>query len=347
MMQVAVEDYEYVYIKLALLRNIVMQPQEIKRIRSYNDLQSLATYIANYFPGLNIKTQNTIDFERALWSVYFKIMGKIMASAPSSIQKFVHSILLKYEIWNIKVNVLGILANLPLEQRNLHTFDDVAPLLGRKEFSIAINKAKNFAEIEHAAEKTPYLSIIKTGFLLYRQTNQIFWLECELDRFNYQSLLDSINYYQQDIRLLIQDYIISTVDFYNFNLMYRALYNQIGLDQIRKYIIHGGSIFNDRVNRELLQAKNLGDFLSKLQDLFQSSRIIQKIITIVNNPTPELLEQVRQLLFKPVIAPTTNETKGNIPLSTISRVLNIIFNKEFEIKEILSVANQIALQMVS
>jgi len=154
-MRVAVDEYSFVYVKLALLKSLLMSPED--------------------------NQNNIIEFERSLWSVYFDIVEKIIVASPESIQIFLKSLLIRYEIWNIKQAVYGIIEKSSLDNILDQIYIKPGIMLERNVFISNLIKAKSIKGIYKAIKKTPYEKIIKKGLQEFEKSGEIFYFENELE----------------------------------------------------------------------------------------------------------------------------------------------------------------------
>src|SRR6056297_171503 len=108
-MRLVIDDYGYIYPKLAYLNKIVMTKKELGKIKDLSDFSGLISFAQRYFPGLKPKAETAEDFEKELWVIFFKIIEKILVSSPNMVQKFLKTYLIRFEIWNIRIAVIEIL----------------------------------------------------------------------------------------------------------------------------------------------------------------------------------------------------------------------------------------------
>jgi vacuolar-type H+-ATPase subunit C/Vma6 len=108
-MRITQEVYEYVFIKLTVLKNLIMNSEEIERMNSYTDLVSLFEFCKNFYPGLNPSEKSVVALEKNLWDIYFQIVEKIIYASPTAIERFVKAIMIRFEVWNIKIIILSMI----------------------------------------------------------------------------------------------------------------------------------------------------------------------------------------------------------------------------------------------
>ncbi|RLI65626.1 MAG: hypothetical protein DRO88_04045 [Promethearchaeia archaeon] len=342
-MRATVDDYGYVFIKLAVLKSLLMSPQDRKKILSFRDLESLGNYIKHFFPLFRPEGLTISQFERNLWKTYIDIEEKILVSAPFSIQSFLRTLMVRYEIWNIKIAIHGVIEGLSIEEKKEHIYEKPPVILEREEFMLNLLKAKNFTEIRTACECTPYKAIINRGLDHIEKSGEIFHLEQDLDKFYFTNILEHSSYFKKDERDFIDQFVRSQIDFYNFNLLYRAYFNGIAKEEITDYLLFQGSLLNAKSINLLLSANNFDDFLKKLSLVLKKHLKLYNFIPFLKNPNPQVWQNLSAVFLDIFLSRFQRSIMAEIPLKSIALIFQIILYKETEIKEIIARAVQIAL----
>ena len=140
-MRVTQDVYDYIFIKLTVLKNLIMKPDEMERMKSYTDLVSLIEFLKNFYPGLNPNDKSVIALEKNLWDIYFKIIEKIIYSAPIAIEQFIRSTMIRFEVWNIKVIILSMITQTPIDLKTMLIYRIAAQILGREDLLNDLLKA--------------------------------------------------------------------------------------------------------------------------------------------------------------------------------------------------------------
>ena len=116
LMSVIVDSYPYTLIKIASLKSLIIPHGEFLKLQRVSDLKKLVSGIDTYYPGLSIAFQDEeptiIEVEKQLYIIFYSIYEKILRASPLQLQNFLRSLLYRYEIWNLKTLLAGILANM-------------------------------------------------------------------------------------------------------------------------------------------------------------------------------------------------------------------------------------------
>jgi vacuolar-type H+-ATPase subunit C/Vma6 len=344
-MQITVDDYSYVFVKIANLRNIVMTEKDLSRLANYQDIASLQAFAEKFFPGLKPSSNKVIDLERDLWEIYFKIIEKIISAAPLTIQNFIQIYLLKYEIRNIRVNLLGVFANISPEIRMTMVKERPVKMLGRLDLLHNLIKSKSIAEIENALNDSPYVQIFKTHMDSVKKSDEIFWLESGLDKMYYEKLYHALESFVGEEKDFVNDSILSMIDFYNINLIYRGFYNKIDMKKLQEYLFPHGKLINASIINKIVGLADLDQFIEVFPKFIKNKMLSKAIKEKLLIKDIHVLEEVKRIIFHPFFRSSTSKYIGDIPLSTMARIFDIILNKEIEIQEIVARAVQLSLEM--
>ncbi len=335
-MRVAVDEYSFVYVKLALLKSLLMTPEDIQKIKSFEDLDSLGNFTKRFFPNFLPKEHNIIEFERSLWKTYFDIFEKIIVSSPESIQIFLKSLLIRYEIWNIKQAVYGIIEKSSIDTILDQIYFKPEILLERKKFISELIKGKSIKGIYDIIRKTPYEKIIRKTLKDFEKTGEVFYFEHELDKFNFTNMLEKIEFLPKREKKLIIPYINSQIDYYNLNLIYRALYNGLSIDSIKPYVIFHGYLFNKSQINQLCKSSSLDDFLSILTIILKPKRDFDFLSELLEKPDSEIWVKLSSYFLNQFLINFKSRIISDIKISSLALIFQIILLKEMEISNILA-----------
>ena len=108
-MKATLEEYSYVFVKLCGIKSLLMTPDELQKLKAFKDLNSLKSYIQQFFPAFAPLEATVLEYEWALWDSYFRLVEKMIIMAPMAIQILVKTFLVKYEIWNLKIAIYGVI----------------------------------------------------------------------------------------------------------------------------------------------------------------------------------------------------------------------------------------------
>jgi len=341
-MRVAVDEYSFVYVKLALLKSLLMSPEDNQKIKTFDNLDSLGTFTKRFFPNFSPKENNILEFERSLWNTYFDIIEKIIVASPESIQIFLKSLLIRYEIWNIKQAVFGIIEKTSLEIILDQIFFKPGIMLERDVFISKLIKAKSIKGIYKVIKKTPYEKIIEKNLQEFEKSGEIFHLENELDKFNYTNMIEKVNFLPKREKKLISPYINSQIDYYNLNLIYRALYNGISLDLIKPYVIFQGFLFTKSQINQFCKSSSMEDFLSYLAMILKNKKEFDFLSELLEKPDPEIWAKLSSYFLNKFLLYFKEGIISDIQISSLALIFQIILLKEMEINDIRAQAVKIS-----
>lgn len=343
-MRTTVDDYSYVFIKLAVLKSLLMNSDELKKIKSFQDLETLSSFTRRYFPSFEINELEISEFERNLWKTYIDIEEKILLASPEPIRVFLKCLLVRYEIWNIKYAINAVIEDLDLDIKYTHIFKKPSVILEREEFIQNLIKAKSLDDIKKAVKKTPYSKIIENGLSKYEENGEIFYLEHELDKFFYQNLIDKSSYFPSREQSFMEQYIKSQIDFYNINILYRTFFNNIEMEEVRPYLILSGFLFKGRDILDFSNSASLDEFIFKLEKSLKNKTEIKSIVHELKNPDPRLWQNLSAVFLEDFLKRFQGKIMADISLMSISIIFKITLLKQIEIQEIIAKAVQITLK---
>ena len=311
-----------------------MSPEDNQKIKTFDNLDSLGTFTKRFFPNFSPKEHNIIEFERSLWNIYFDIVEKIIIASPESIQIFLKSLLIRYEIWNIKQAVYGIIEKSSLDDILDQIYFKPGIMLERDVFISNLIKAKSIKGIYNLIKRTPYEKIIKKGLQEFEKSGEIFHFENELDKYNFTNMIDKIEFLPNREKKLITPYIYSQIDYYNLNLIYRALYNGISVDSIKQYVIFRGFLFSESQISQLCNSSSLDEFLSYLTMILKDKKEFDFLSELLEKPDPEIWVKLSSYFLNQFLMHFKEEIISDIQISSLALIFQIILLKEMEINDI-------------
>jgi len=333
-MRVAVDEYSFVYVKLALLKSLLMSPEDNQKIKTFDNLDSLGTFTKRFFPNFSPKEHNIIEFERSLWNIYFDIVEKIIVASPESIQIFLKSLLIRYEIWNIKQAVYGIVEESSVEDILDQIYFKPGIMLERDKFISNLTMAKSIKGIYKIIKKTPYEKIIGKSLQEFEKSGEIFYFENELDKYNFTNMINKIEFLPNREKKLISPYIYSQIDYYNLNLIYRALYNGISVDSIKPYVIFHGFLFSESQINQLCSSSSLDEFLSCLAMILKDKKEFDFLSELLEKPDPDIWAKLSSYFLNQFLINFKEDIISDIQISSLALIFKIILLKEMEINDI-------------
>ena len=343
-MKATLEEYAYIYVKLSSLRPLLMTPEELgTKLKSYKDLKPLKTYIQQFYPTFEPIEESVLEYEWALWDAYFRIIEKMIVMAPMAIQILVKTFLVKYEIWNLKIAIYGVLQKTGYETRYGLVYDRPSIILDRYEFLGELLRSKNLSEIEQAVMNTPYQRIVKEGLEKYEETGEIFFLEQELDKFYFTNLMSRSSSFPPEEKKFLDSFISQQIDYYTLNIIYRALYNKIPREIIEPYLLFNGLVFTKQEFLELSKSKSMKTFFTTMGNILQHKKGYDFILEKLASRDPREWGKLSKQLLRTFITRFQHRIIGDIPLRSITLIFQMLLAKQLEIQEIYARVVQIAL----
>lgn len=359
-MRIIVDHYAYVYVKITFLKMLNITDEKYKELEMINDVNSLIMELDKYFPGISrIQEINLINLERELFKIYFKFIEKILVNSPKNMQDFLLSLLYRFEIWNVKTYLLGMIAGIDKNQIKKEIIDDPERILLRTKF---IDKLLNVNDIKEAIEILEknfiYGKAIKRGWHYFKESNEVFMLEALLDKLFCEILIEKLENYKGIEKKLFTQYINFICERYNLNLTFRGIKTKIPPELISQLIVSRSIFFNENSLLRLISSKNIEEYTNHIRQhlemIFKSSNLPKESIILlptnknqfyntlmakinVEDPINPIIAKLNKELFKSLV----DVPKDNITLISIEQILNLIVTKEREIFKIIRLSAKI------
>lgn len=334
-MRVVIPNYIYTMIKISSLKTLNITQEQYRDLQQIKDEHELLKNIEDFFPGISkTKDVTIIGIEKALFSIYFKIFEKVLISSPTQMQIFLLSLLNRYEIWNIKTYIVGMLANLSLEEIQEEILFDPERIMHRSEFIKTLLKKSKLQDGIKYLKKSKYAKAIDRGMYFYNKRNEVFLLEALLDKFYFTELVNSASYFGGLEKKLFSSYVDILIQKYNLILVYRSVRNRISKDLLKQLIIPQGNIITPGLLQVLSAVTEREEFFHVISGFARKNstlRLIGKKLTI-ENPIIPILSALNQTLLSSLDLTGTD----NFEALTVDQILALIFNKENEIYKVLS-----------
>lgn len=359
-MRIVVDHYAYVYVKITFLKMLNITDEKYKELEMISDENALIMELDKYFPGISkIKEINLVNLERELFKIYFKFIEKILVNSPKNMQDFLISLLYRFEIWNVKTYLLGMIANIDRNQIKKEILDDPERLLLRTKFIDKLFTVKDIKEAIELLEKDVlYGKMIKKGWHYFKESNEVFVLEALLDKLFCDILINKLEDYKGIEKKLFSQYIYFICERYNLNLTFRGIRNKIPRELLTQLIIPKSILYNEKALINLISSKNIEDYTNKIKEhlelILKTSDILEKSMISphinknqfyksliskikVEDPIDPIITKLYKELFKSLV----DVPKDNITLISIEQILNLIVTKEREIFRIIRLFAQI------
>lgn len=342
-MKVTIDDYGFIFVRLSVIKSLLMSNDDLSKLASIGDLESLGTYTKRFFPSFTPEENTVWEYEWTLWNTYFAVLEKILIAAPQPIQIFLKSLLVKYEILNLKICIYGVIEQTSLEDRYHRVFDRPSKILERFTFLKKLLSMKNFEDLRKAVHSTPYRRVVEDGIKKYEETGEIFYLEHGLDKFYYTNMIEKSRFFPRREKKFIEGFIRAEIDYNSLNLIYRTLFNGISLELIKPYVISNGLLFKHNEIKILLQSSSISEFLIKLKQILKNQKEFSEIPEKLSDPNPNVWEWLSEFFLNKYLDRFQTSIVDDIPLISISLIFQLLLLKQKEIKKITARAVQISL----
>ncbi|TFG15781.1 MAG: hypothetical protein EU535_00875 [Promethearchaeota archaeon] len=330
-MSITVPTYAYTYIKIEILKQIVMDDDTLKQLKNINDIVEIIEFIKPYYPDLTIEKYSIEEIEVALYNIFVKIIGKILFFSPKNMRKFLKGYLLQFEIRNIKQIILGLILGTSKDEviKNINFL--VEEYLENTEFLKRLLEMTSLDEIRLFMKGTKYYEAIREGILYFKNNNEIFVLEAFLDQLYYKNLRKNEKEFNQKEKDFLMLYINSMSEIYNLNTIYRGIINNIDKKLLSQFLVENYLFLKKNQIDALLNNKNLNDFISNLEEIFKNIDEIKRYYRTTGIIKEHLHWWIEGLYIYNFFE-KFKEKIDDIDYTTIFRIIEILIKKEKEIK---------------
>ncbi len=321
----------YTYIKIEYLKRLIIEEEFLPKLKTFNTIVDFIEYILPYYPEIKVSDYTIAEIEQALFHVLIKLIGKIMYFSPENMRLFLRSILLKYEISNIKQIILGSIVGMTKAEKSKRINFLVEEYLEHSNFIQDLLEISNLDEIQLYMKKTRYNKAIREGVLYFKNTNEIFVLEAFLDKLYYENLILTKPLYDRKERDMIALFIDYSIEVYNLRMLSRAIYNKFDKTLTSQLLVNEYLFLDQYKIQILLNIDNIEDFSTNLERFLKSSRELKEAfipITINKRHLRWSFEGIYQNYYFKKFQLKTDDFE----YLTIYRILELIIKKEKEIK---------------
>ncbi len=348
-MSVVVDSYPYTLIKIASLKSLIIPQEEFLKLQRISDIKKLMNALDKYYPGLSTSLKNgdpdIIDIEKELYMVFYSIFEKILAASPLQLQNFLRSLLYRYEIWNLKTLLAGMLAQMEKKEIEAEIVMKPEELLQRHKFMEKLLKQEDITHVLRILKKSIYAKIIDRGYYYFTQTREIFLLEALLDKFFVDNLNETLDDYTGIQKKIFSSVVDIFIQKYNLMLIYRSLRSNVPKELLKQLIIPIGSIFAPETIIQFSNSSSVSEFIKKLRLFIQTHERLRKIEILKGGSDSDLITHFFSVLNKRIFEKLIVLDIADIDSLTIKRVLSFIFNKEIEIYRVLGLFVKLKYEM--
>ena len=309
-----------------------MDDYTLKNFDTLTDIEDLISLISPYYPNLKISEYKIEEIEKALYDIFFKIIGKLIFISPLNLRLFLKDYLLKYEIMNIKQIILGVILGMTNEEKAKNVNMLIEKYLENTEFIKKLTETPSLERIQFIMKSTKYNKAVREGILYFNSKNEIFVLEAFLDQLYYINLLQRERIYNEKERVMISLFNSLTTELYNINIIYRGIINNIDKNLLSQFLVDH-SLFLDRAKFDfLISQETLEEFFIALDNFLHRFVRLNYNISLKNfeHPIWELRRIYINYYFKEF-----KVKMDDIEYLTIYRVIELIIKKEREINMVI------------
>lgn len=328
---VLIPSYVYTYIKINFLKKLIIEEGVLLKLKEIDDVKQFIEFLRPYYPDINIVDYTIVEIEQALFHILIKLMGKILQFSPENMRLFLRSLLVKYEISNIKQIVLGSIIGLSKVEKSKRINFLVEEYLEHSDFINNLIEIDELDEIQLYLKSTRYNKAIQEGILYFRNNNEIFILEAFLDKLFYENLILTTPIYDKKEYSMISLYIAYITEVYNLRMISRAILNHFDKNLTSQLIVHQYLFLNPAKMEILLELSNIDDFISTLEVFLNSSKELNALfVPIVINK--KHLRWSFEGLYQTYYFKKFQLKIDDFEYFTIYKILELIIKKEREIK---------------
>ncbi|MHA1725954.1 MAG: V-type ATPase subunit [Promethearchaeota archaeon] len=313
------------------LKLLLLDEASLSRLRQLDNIEEIINFLKPYYSELEIKKLDIVEIEKALFSTYIRLIGKIMIYSPENMRYFLRNFLLKYEIYNIKQVIIGIIIGMSKEERRANVNFTVEKYLENEEFMNKVLEFTSLEELEFFLRKTRYNKVIREGLLYFRNTGEIFVLEAFLDQLYYKNLVSMQRSFNKKEREMIKLFVNYIVEIYNLNMIYRGIKNNVERKLLSQFLIKNYLFLTEGRMFQLLELDDVDIFIKYLRAIYKITPGIKEIYNdgYIN---PLYLRRSLENLYIDYYFKKFRAKVGDIEYSTIYKILEILIKKEKEIK---------------
>ena len=309
-----------------------MDDHTLKNFDTLTDVEDLISLIAPYYPNLKISEYKIEEIEKALYDVFFKLIGKLIFISPLNLRLFLKDYLLKYEIMNIKQIILGVILGMTNEEKTKNVNMLIEKYLENTEFIKKLIETPSLERIQFVMKSTKYNKAVREGILYFNSNNEIFVLEAFLDQLYYLNLLQREHIYNDKERVMISLFNSLTTELYNVNIIYRGIINNIDKNLLSQFLVDHTLFLDNAKFGFLISQETLEEFFTALDNLLHRFVKLNYNISLKDfeHPIWELRRIYINYYFKEFKA-----KMDDIEYMTIYRAIELIIKKEREINMVI------------
>ncbi len=255
----AIRTYGFINARLRARLGLLISEETFNQLINSQTIEELFTYLRGTpYEVLEQIYRETGDIKLAeleLFKQEVAILGDVLKSLTDIAREVVRSLLLKYEVENLK-NTIRIFFTRMVKKGNV---ENQIPYIYKEkiiyDFDIdVLLNANDITTILEILKKTPYNPIIESEWPQVMEKGTLFFLEVKLDHFYYRNLMNVSKLLNQRDRAIFNRLIGVEIDVNNIDWIIRLITSYLILkDDVKKILIPGGYRF------DATKIKNIGN----------------------------------------------------------------------------------------
>ena len=267
--------YSYINAKARAMKSRLLTAEDYHILISTKNLEELLTYLRTTIYGEGMpEVSSPKELTDYLYQHLFATYGKILGGLRGKEKEVIKTLLLRYEIENLKTLFRGIEFKIPKEKQKslLYSLNSYSTLPTPE-----LLEAKDIKQAIFSLKKTRYFSPLTYALHQYESERSLFPLEISLDLFMFKEMTRMIQYLSGKDKKISSKIVGILIDALNILWIERFKeYYHLSPEEILNYAIEGGYRLGLRKIKKLAQTKE-----------------VQDLIQILPSPYDELLKEVK------------------------------------------------------
>ncbi len=275
--------YSYPYARARTIESQLLKQDVYDKLINSRDINEITSYLMethyrDYLNTFGSKYSGVDLIEISINSFITRISRIILNMTPRMSLDAVRAYVAKYDISNIKVIFSSKILGKPIKESEMFLLSEsdipvgiVAGSLNNEDFKILMNE-----DIEGAIKyllKFPYGRILMENMESFKKSNDIGELLISLDLFYYRNLKEKVKIFMGN-ELPFLKLIENQIDARNIMTIIRALSLNIPGNEIKNYIIDGGSL-NFQKLEDVSRSNTIDEVVEKLRDHYDLSSALE------------------------------------------------------------------------
>ncbi len=263
----AISTYGFINARLRARLGLLLTEEKYNQLISAPTLEEMLSYLRDTpYEILERVYRDTGDIKLAELELFKKeiaIFGDILKSVTDKAHEIVKSLMMKYEVENLK-NLLRIFFSRTVKNQNV---ENLILYIYRERIVHDIDvdsivNADSLATVLDALKKTPYQKTVEEEWPVVQEKGTVFFLEVKLDHLYYKNLLNMSGILNQRDRYIFNRLIGVEIDIQNIDLITR-LFGVYGVKEkfLREILIPGGHRINISKMGSISSSEDISEIL--------------------------------------------------------------------------------------